>query len=180
MWSLPKRWQTHPELREAAPETLPLLTRYLDRKGAVHKGAGHFCAKLFRSRGKLPATVWTDKFDRVCGEFDVLRSWNHEFFVAVWAIEHGMIEFFPGGEAGGTMRAFKTEWHNGTGSIFHTSPLHRIKAEKLKRVEFAIMRETFVSWQTSVSIIIAAAFFRPMLFSCGAVVRTGSSMHPRE
>ena len=106
--------------------------RNADRFAAICEGAGHLGSELLRGRGELPPAVRADKLEVIGWQFDVLWCRHHELFAAIRAVHHGVKEVFPGGEARGTVRAFESEWHGEMLSLFHTSRMSLVKAEKLK------------------------------------------------
>lgn len=73
-----------------------------------------------------------DEFELIRRQLDILWCRDQEFLPAVRAVHRGVEEIFPGGEARGTVRAFESEWHGEILSIFHTSLMSLVKAEKLK------------------------------------------------
>lgn len=102
------------------PDRLPFMAAYVfpirlrnpDGLSAVAKGTWHLGSELIGRCRELPTAVRADEFEGIGRQFDILRCRHHEFFAAIGTIHHGMEKFLSRREAGGTVRAFKSQWHN--------------------------------------------------------------------
>jgi len=89
----------------------PLGFGHPDGLAAVREGTGHLRPELLGRGRELAPAVGTDEFDLVRRQLDILGCRDHEFLRALGAVHDDVEEFFACGEAGGTVRAFETEWH---------------------------------------------------------------------